>query len=314
MYFADLLVDQSARPEYEALLTEWSELVKEAVCLLAKAGDVSQAASFSERKLHHVTVHALTWHIIESLDGVSVLTAAGCAEPSKPLLRSSFEAMLGIQYVLEADEERRGLAYQVAHAHRRLALYKRLDPNEETGKELAKSLANDPLATGVTQNLPAKFDLQKMIANLEGMFRKPEFAPIEAEWSKGKNSQHWFSLFGGPKDVCRLASHLKWTGMYEFLYRHWSNNVHAGDCLEDFGPGDNGTVSIRPLRHPEGLQSLVSMAVSISLAVGRTLLARYGTEQQREQFRDHYIANLQQRNMALRQGEVINAPWRKGNE
>src|SRR4030095_5536418 len=139
-----------------------------------------------------------------------------------------------------------------------------------------------------------------------------EFAPIEAEWSKHKKDPAWFSLFGGPKDIRSLAIHLKWAGMYEFLYRHWSNNVHAGDCLEDYGPGDNGAVSIRPIRHPEGLHSIVGMAVSISLAVGRTLLARYGTDQQRSAYRDEYVANLQQRKQALSQGEVINAQWRQG--
>jgi hypothetical protein len=312
MYFADQIVDQTGLPKYEALLDKLSALVKDAVCLLGKTWRNAELAAYPERKFHHATVQVLTRHVCEALDGVSVLAANGCAEPCKPLLRSSFEAMLGIQYILETDEERRGLAYQVAHAHRKIALYKRLDPNENAGKALAAALASDPLAIGVTQNLPAHIDLQKMIANLEGMFRKPEYAAVEAEWAKEskKKDAHWYSLFCGPKALRDLAIRMKHGGMYEFLYRHWSNNVHAGDCFETLAPGANGGVSIRPIRHPEGLQLMVSLAVSITLAVGRTLLDRYATQEQRASFQAEYAATIQQRFQSLGQGELINVPWR----
>ena len=278
--------------------------MKDSIVLLRKAWKLAELAAYPERKLHHATAQVLTRHVCESLDGVSVLAAKGCAEPCKPLLRSSLEAMLGIQYILEADEERRGLAYQVAHAHRKIALYKRLDPNENAGKALAATLASDPLAAGVIDDLPAHFNLQKMIANLE--------APVDAEWVRAskKKDAHWYSLFGGPKSLRDLAIHIKHGGMYEFLYRHWSNNVHAGDCFETLSPGPNGSVIIRPIRHPEGLQSMVGLAVSICLAVSRTLLGRYGTQQQHADFQADYVANIQQRNQALRQGDLIKVPWR----
>jgi len=312
MYFEDQIVVQSGIPKYEALLRQFSDLVKDAVCLLGKTWRNAELAAYPEHRFHHATVQVLTRHVCEALDGVAVLAAKGCAEPCKPLLRSSFEAMLGIQYILEADEERRGLAYQVAHAHRKITLYKRLDPNENAGKALAAALVSDPLATGLTQNLPAHIDLQKLIANLEGMLRKPEYAAVEAEWVKEskKKDAHWYSLFGGPKSLRDLAIQLKHGGMYEFLYRHWSNNVHAGDCFETLSPAANGGVNIRPIRHPDGLQPMVGLAVSITLAVGRTLLHRYATQEQRASFQAEYVATIQQRFQRLGQGELINVPWR----
>lgn len=314
MYFADLLVDQSSRAEYESLLAKLSDLVTDSVGLLARAWKLSELASYPEHKLHHVTVQVLARHICEALDGVAALTAAGCAEPCKPLMRSAFEAMLGIQYILEKDEERRGLAYQVAHAHRKMKLYRRLDPSDNAGKELAKVLANDPVATGITKNLPPQFNMPNLVANFEGMLRKPEYAPLDAEWARMKRNKKtdpaWHSLFGGPADVRTLAIALNHAGMYEFLYRHWSNSVHAGDCFENLSPGPAGVVKIKPIRHPEGLQLVVSLAVSFVLAVSNALLKRYGKPEEIEQFRADYVANIQPRNQEVMKGELIKAPWR----
>ncbi len=316
MYFVDLLKDQSSRAEYESLLVKLSGLVTDSVNLLAKAWRLAETSAYPEHKLHHATVQVLARHICESLDGVAVLTAGGSAEPCKPLMRSAFEAMLGIQFILAKDEEQRGLAYQVAHAHRKILLYRRLDATENAGKELAKVLASDPVASDITQNLPPQINLPNMVANLEAMLRQPEYAPIEAEWTRTKNKGNkkkdpsWYTLFDGPSDIRSLAISLNHAGMYEFLYRHWSNSVHAGDCFETLAKGPAGTVKIRPIRHPDGLQLVVSLSVSFTLAVIRTLMARYGTPDEIEQFRADYVANIQQRNQAVMQGELIKADWK----
>lgn len=310
MYFAELLPSDDERASADAVYGKFAALVTDAVDFLAKGWKVAEVAAQPDQKYHHATVYMLTRHVCEMLDGVSILAMNGGAEPSKPLLRSSFEAMLGIQYILEADCERRGIAYQVAHAHRRIKSIRRLDPTEQVGKELRKTLADDPLFAGI--KFPTG-DLKTQVDILEGMLRKPEFAAIETEWQavKGKGKEpSWFSLFSGPREVRALALHLKHGALYEFLYREWSNSVHAGDCFANIAPGPNGTKLIRPLRHPDGLQQMISLGVSISLAVHSSLLEHYGTQEQRDAARAEYVAKIQQRLTELRQGEIITAPWR----
>jgi len=309
MYFANLLDSDADRAACDDVLGKFAALVRDAVDMLAKGWKIAELEGWKDQQHHHATVQMLTRHVCESLDGVSVLAAKGCAEPSKPLLRSAFEAMLGIQYILEADSERRGIAYQIAHAHRRISLYRKLDPNEQAGKQLLKELADDPLFTDMEI---VKDDYQKRIANLERMFARPEFAPIEAEWqAKRRNSDPaWYSLFDGPPSIRDLALRLKHGANYEFLYRPWSNAVHAGDCFANIVRGDNGGQHIRPLRHPEGLQAMIAFAVGVCLAVNRTLLDRYGTKEQREAAQAEYVATIQKRHQELHRGEVIKADWR----
>ena len=311
MYFADQLESDDDRDFCGNVLANFAALVHDSVDMLLKGWKIAEQAGWKEQQHHHATVQMMTRHVCESLDGVSVLAAQGCAETAKPLMRSSFEAMLGIQYILETDSERRGIAYQVAHAHRRISFYRKLDPNEQAGKELRTTLADDPLFDIAT---PPDGEMQKRIANWQHMFARSEFAPIEAEWQskrkQRKTDPAWYSLFNGPTNIRELAMHLKRGAMYEFLYRDWSNSIHAADCFANISRGSGEASSIRPLRHPEGLQPLVANAVGMCISINRLLLQRYATSEQIRAAQADYAARIQRRVQDLHKREMINAPWR----
>src|SRR5262249_17263897 len=154
---------------------------------------------------------------------------------------------------LQTDSRRRALAYQVAHAHRKIKLYRRCDADDSVGKQLRAELKDDPLAE-VFERI--RLDLAAMIDNLQSMFKKPEFAPIEQEWQDTRKKMRnkdpeWFALFGGPRDVRSLAIALELGAAYEGLYRSWSDVIHAGSGLNHIGPADQvGAITIRPIRHP----------------------------------------------------------------
>lgn len=309
MYFRDVIESDEQWSRYEKLLSDLAQFVRDCVHYLIDAYDVAQVGSVSDQCYSHATVLMLARHIVESVDGVSVLAERGCAENCGPLLRSAFEAQLGVLYILESDSKRRALSYQVAHAHRKIKMYRKCDPNDPVGKQLRAELKGDPMAE-VFDRVPG--NLQAMIANLESMFKKPEFSPIEQEWQasrKNKNPE-WFALFGGPRDVRSLAIYLKLGAAYEGLYRSWSDVIHAGSGLNHVGPSDQpGTIVIRPIRHPDGLESACSLAAKICLHTARSLVQRYGPEQW-ERFHQIYTETISPRYMQLCKGKLINAPWR----
>lgn len=309
MYFRDLVESAEQWEEYEKLLSDLAGFVGDCVRFVIDAYNVAQIASFQDRCYSNATVLMLTRHVIESVDGVSVLAERGCAENCGPLLRSAFEAQLGVLYILDADSKRRALSYQVAHAHRKIKAYRKCDPNDPLGKQLRAELKDDPM-TDVFNRVPG--DLQAMVANLEGMFKKPEYAPIEAEWQASRKNKdpEWFALFGGPRDVRSLAIHLKLGAVYEGLYRTWSDVIHAGSGLNHVGPSDQpGTITIRPIRHPDGLESACTFAAEFSLNTARTLVQKYAPEQW-ERFRQTFSENIGPRYMQISKGKLINAPWR----
>jgi hypothetical protein len=274
--------------------------------------DLDGEASAKGTSYHHATFYLLTRHAIESLDGVSVLVSKGCSQPCQSLLRSALEALLGIFYILEADSERRGLAYQLAYAHKRIKVYQRLDPTADQGKQLRREIAADPCAD-ILNGLPA-LDYPKRIAGQQGMFRQPVFQPIEAEWQRmkaahpKKKDPDWYALFGGPTSVQALATKVGVPAKYEFLYSYWSNEVHAGSALEAIGQKDGDPV-IRPIRQPDELQPAVNFAGHFSLALAKQIVEAYEPAKM-DDLRTLYIDKIQKRAAELRKVKVIKAPWR----
>ena len=51
----------------------------------------------------NLAVLILYIHLIEMTDGVQVLVSEACATPATPLLRSSFETLLAIKFILESN-------------------------------------------------------------------------------------------------------------------------------------------------------------------------------------------------------------------
>jgi uncharacterized protein (TIGR03067 family) len=217
VFFRDRIESADQWESYEKLIAGLSHFVNDCVRYLIDAFDVAQVGSVHEQCYSHATVLMLARHVIEAVDGVSVLAERGCAENCGPLLRSAFEGQLGVLYILEAESKRRALSYQVAHVHRKIKAYRKYDPNDPLGRQFRAELKDDPMAD-VFDRIPG--NLQAMIANLESMFTKPEFAPVEQEWKAVRKNKdpEWFALFGGPRDVRSLAFHLKLGAAYEGLY------------------------------------------------------------------------------------------------
>lgn len=98
MFFRDMIESKEQWAEYEKLLSHLANFVGDCNRYLIDAYNVAQVGSVQDECYSHATVHMLTRHIIESVDGVSVLVERGCAENCGPLLRSAFEGQLGVSY------------------------------------------------------------------------------------------------------------------------------------------------------------------------------------------------------------------------
>jgi Family of unknown function (DUF5677) len=311
MMFSDLLPSDEEREWLAQTCAKFANFIQDCIGCLKLAYDLVGEASAKGTSYHHATVYLLTRHAIESLDGVSVLVSKSCSQPCQPLLRSALEAMLGIFYILEADSERRGLAYQLVHAHKKIKVYQRLDPTTDAGKQLRRDIAADPCAD-ILNGLPG-FDYPKMIAGLKAMFRQPMFQPLEAEWQRLKAARNnkdpeWYALFGGPTSVRDLAIRVGAPALYEFLYRAWSNEVHAGSAMEAIGLKDGETV-IRPIRHPEELQPSVNFARHFSIALAKKIVEAYEPAKMAD-LRTLYIDSIRQQSLELASNNVVSAPWK----
>jgi hypothetical protein len=312
MFFPDMLKSDADRRGYAEQCAAFSDYCNDCNKMLSMAWRIVSESGEPAKAEYHSSVLMLTLHVIEQLDGVAILVRQGSSHPCQPLLRSALEAVLGVLYVLEKDTKDRAFAYQLAHAHKKIRFYNRLDPTTPQGQEVRNLLEGDPMEP-LFNALPLT-NYPKLVANLEGMFRKPDFVHLEAEWQRLKAAHHrkedpaWYSLFGGPKSVRALSAHLKMLGLYLFLYGMWSENVHGGMAMEALGKkGEN--VVMRPVRHPELVQSAVQHASSLALMLAKRLVGFYAPARWPELQR-YFMAHLHQRSEQLLSGLLLRAPWK----
>jgi len=96
--------------------------------------------------------------------------------------------------------------------------------------------------------------------------------------------------------------------MYEFLYRFWSESVHAGMAMEAVGR-KSGAAVIRPVRHPEQLQSAVQHAAFLAQDLAKRLVEFYAPAKW-PQLQAYYMEKISKRAKELCSGPLIRAPWK----
>jgi len=252
-----------------------SPLLKELVNHATKAL-VRCATSTTGKIDEDLAVLALYRQGIEVADGIEVLISQSCPSPAIPLLRTSFETLLSIEYILEEETEyiRRSLSWLVSYIHHRLDMYERLDPSTPKGQNFQTAFSNDKQASNIT--LPPPTEARKAIANLQSMLNKPHIQPIETEYQNRKRPR-WHQLFGGPPNLCELARHLKRGAQYEILYRYWSSTTHAESLLPfiDKKQAKTGEFVIGRLRAPSQIREVASYSATFMLKMTRLVVAKF---------------------------------------
>lgn len=298
-YFEDRFSDGGkSKANYRKLCEAASGFLTE----LLKYGDeafghCSKHAQKHTRRVDH-TLLALSRHLVAYLDAVNTLLRNGCVDGCDPLLRSMLEAAFGIAYIVEDRHEERALAYQLNRIKRKIKELRRADRTHPDGQQLEAELSSDTFVPGILSKLPE--GLSKRADEIERRLNADsDFAPILAEWNllkhpPGKKRQpdpEWFTLFGGAKpsrDIRSLAKHLKWLSLYEFLYRDWSNSVHAGDAIDRYSTTDD---CIRPLHYPSGYSKTLSLVFAIFIN-GLEKLAGFYNAEMGQQVRNHAVRVL----------------------
>ena len=247
-------------------------------------------------------------HILELLDTVSVNIRNSCVDPCKLSLRGALESFFGVAYILETDTTRRAMAFMATYANQRLRTYRRFDQTTEQGKEFRNLLKKDRLAGDMAISLPPSL-VKSAIGNLESLLRKPEYKGANAEYQKqkkaGSSNPYWYSLYGGPKNIEKLADHLKLSAMYHILYRQWSSATHGTDIIQGkISARAGGQAAILQMRLPTEAQVLTLLAVTIGLELSQIVIKHYVPDRMSD-YRSWYTKEIRAVYMRLTQGKII---------
>jgi len=215
-------------------------------------------------------------HVLELLDSVALNVRGSCVDPCKLLLRGALESFFAIAYILKDERQRRSFAFMATYANQSLSSYKRYDPATEQGRQFRQLLEKDAALAAIAASMPAEI-VKEAITNMEQLLKKPEYREASSEYAKmkkaGSRSPYWYSLFGGPSNLEKLADHLQYNGLYHVLYRQWSSATHGVDIIRGkIAPGGEGQAAILQPRLPGDAQVLTGIAVTIALKLFRVVI------------------------------------------
>jgi hypothetical protein len=235
-------------------------VLREAINYSTYAWRRCESAGDYHTSFHHVVPLLLFRHVIEMTDGAEVLISKSCSVPVVPVLRSSFEACLSLEFMLKADTERRSLCWLCCYAHHRLAYYESLDPSTQRGHDFAATRAKEKAGSS-----PPHPDVPLAVANFQALIQKPYLVAVEAEYqaskAKRKRAPDWYSLFGGKSNLRSVAASLDRQTEYDLLYRNWSRISHGNDLDSYISKSSSGGQGFRSLRYPKDLQLLGTLGL-----------------------------------------------------
>ncbi|MEO8276376.1 MAG: DUF5677 domain-containing protein [Thermoanaerobaculia bacterium] len=236
--------------------------------------------------------------VLELTDGIEVLVSNSCPVAAIPLVRSSFEAVLGLEFILRAESGQRGLAWLCGYLVRKQKFYKSLDETTPQGAEYRKRFE---LEIGRAPGIPSawvKHGLAGVAASIAMDHLKDLFAEVKSAINE---NQHWYSIRGGPKDLSGLADHLGHSIEYKTFYTRWSRFAYAGDLAAFLARDPAGEGAVATMRSSSSLQELAAGSVTIALRATKLMVHHYRDGERLEVWYEREIMEPMARLETLRQ-------------
>jgi hypothetical protein len=300
--FQQLLYRELRKVEAKPIIDIASPLLQEEVNYATNAFQRFQDSNLAKNMAHDEPLPTLMayHHIINLADGIEVLVSQSCTIPSIPLLRSMFEALLTIEYILKDDCKNRAFAWLVCNMHTRVKQYDLLSPSNPKGNQFLEALSHDGLIKH-TETFPP-FEIDKVRRNLQSIFSTPNYAIAEIEYQKiirvKKNRINWFSLFGGPNNLRDLAIQLNHWSEYDFLYRDWSGATHVVTLSHFLTKTNKKSPAFKVIRNHEELAQLTLFASFFVIDATKAMINYYRPGES-DSFNKWYLKEIKKRHDTL---------------
>lgn len=300
----DIIPDYRDKLDLLAILSQYSSLIEET----RNFGSHTLAWMLGKVKKgdHHLVIFQFFRRSLELLDTLSVLIRNSCIHPCQLILRSLFEILLSIEYLIQEDLEKKGRDYLIWLKHKELNYLKKHFKNDPLYNDFAQTLKKDKVLkdkpideiSNIEEAIKAKIKLieSDLYSSSENSYQK-----LKAR--QGKNPKWWFNLHDGPKDIIDLAHKLDRPAQYEVFYRAWAGYAHGTGFL-DIEILKKDLIAIPQLRSPEGAEQITSMAMSLGLQIIKMVIQKYDNDKLND-FRLWYKNEIMSNYQNLRNKKIV---------
>ncbi len=251
-------------------------------------------------------VLALFLHILQLMDSIEILISNCCIEPANVLIRSAFEASLGLEYICETSTWTRGHAWILKNILDSIEWGERHTKSTVIGKDFHEALDREGL--GELPEIPEDFDV-----NLKQALEKPEYVSLFKEYQRmqkvlRRSRVEWYSLYDGPRNIRELAEHLGQQSVYDSRYRSWSQQVHAGSADHLLLRFEDGQSVLGPIRNPLDIAHVSAYALGLILMADKTMINKFLSGDMKK-FGRWYRDEISQKHLALLEDEIAQLKW-----
>jgi hypothetical protein len=245
--------------------------------------------------------------IVEDIDAISVLINKSISDPCFLNLRRLFENYIYLKFILKEKSEERAKAYYVSHLLKKRLNAEKSDYSTSLGKERKAKIEKDEIAMHI--ELETK-DCKGEFEKIDTILRKTAYQDVANEFARRKSESkksriHWYSLFGGPTSIEGLSNSVGCSGLYEVLYRYFSNFSHSENELDNIDSEGAGQAGLVQTRNPENAQDITQMALTYALYSFQITLQTV-RPQCLKCLTHFYIENIQHPLSELKDKKIIN--------
>lgn len=244
---------------------------------------------------NHLPIVLLYRHILDIGDSIGTLMRFGSASSSAILLRTLFESVIGLEFLLQdnAFHADRANCYWACHRIRQMENFTKYDPSTESGREFHQILDSDQSLS--TASFPRK-DHSEERKILEDVLSR---AGYKEHWDKYKHAKKkkqprdWYALCSTANNIRELSKLVGMHAQYAILYAQLSTIAHGADVITDVLSFKGGTGAfIHQVRGPENkIDTVANFAATYLLQSNQKILDTYypGKNDLRDMFGQWYL-------------------------
>lgn len=228
-------------------------------------------ATTSERTLKDLVIcGVLLRQVVAMLDSVEVLCENGAVYAAHIPARALFEASVSIDWILKDDSLNKALHYYVSKLRKDRLWAARTQPGSAEATEFEQDVpaANRP---------PLAEEGKKKIEEIDRLLSLPAYVSInnafEAIYQKRKREAQWYVPFG-IRSVRQMSKAVGRATAYRVFYEPASEAVHGVNWGEHI-QASPGLVSIQPIRHLRGIQTLMRFVFPTTVHTYQQVLSSY---------------------------------------
>jgi len=303
----DIIPDYRGNPELLGILSHYASLIDETVNFGSQV--FTWIFATVNKGDHHIAALSFFRRSIELLDSISVLIKNSCISPSRVLLRSLFEVLLSLEYMLQKDLENRGRDYILCLKYKEIDYLKKFVSSDPLHVEYVNKYKNDELLRNPV--IPEIPNVMESIKAKKKLVKSEFYSSSEASYQaikrakKGRNPKWWFNLHDGPKDIFDLAEKMSRPAQYEVMYRNWAGYAHGtGGMDEQVEIIGKGQIAIPQLRSPKDAEFVAFIAISYGLTILRIMIHEYAKEKLKD-FGVWYKKEIQAGYLDMREERII---------